>query len=332
MSLKGYLDAIEVFTSFKVLVIGDIMIDIYENCNTSESKLLYSEKPGKRAYLLQKAIKVLGGAGNVATTLSSLGVQTSLLGVSGNDENYFKIRELCELNLIDHFVVRDSSRPTTIKNRLYIDDEYLLRRDDEKAHKIDREISSVLMRGILHHIPNVNAVVLSDYNKGVFTEANTQEIIKECKMHKIPVIVDFKPVNKLLFAGADVISPNENEARELYSEFALNNLELGSKKILELLKCDSIVITLGKNGLCGYDNNGFFYVPGIKVKAYDAVGCGDTVRAVLALGLCSKLDLSDAAELANYAAAIIVQKPLTSTLSKVELTTFVTDCFNKKSL
>lgn len=323
MDIRCLVDIIENFPSFKVLVIGDIMLDTYEYCLTSMSKLLNSEKPGKRAYLLQKTEKVLGGAGNVATTLSSLGVNTSLIGISGNDENYFKLRELAELNSINHYIVRDSSRSTTVKNRLYIDEEYIMRFDDEKSHKIDQGISDILMRGILHNIPNVNAVILSDYNKGLFTEFNTGEIIKECQMHKIPIIVDFKPENKNLFAGAELISPNENEAKALYPDFSIDNLEAGAKKIFELLDCGSVIITLGENGLCGYDGQYFFHIPGIKVKANDAVGCGDTVRAVLALGIASKIGLKQSAILANYAAAVIVQKPQTSTLSRGELTAFI---------
>jgi D-glycero-beta-D-manno-heptose-7-phosphate kinase len=323
MNLMQFADVIDMFPSFNVLVIGDIMLDTYEYCLTSESRFLHSEKPGKRAYKSQKAVKVLGGAGNVAVTLSSLGAKTYLIGITGNDENYFKIRELSDASNISHFIVRDPSRPTTTKRRLYIDDEYILRQDNECADKIDKETSATLMREILYRIPMVDVVILSDYNKGLFTELNSPEIIRECRMHNIPLVVDFKPANKSLFAGADVISPNENEAKELLPSFSFQDLENSVRKLYDLLYCNALVVTLGDKGLCGFDGSDFFCVPGIKVNAHDAVGCGDTVRAVIALGISSKLSLNDAAGLANYAAAVIVQKPLTSTLTRLELLTFI---------
>jgi rfaE bifunctional protein kinase chain/domain len=326
----NFIEAINKFDKCKVLVIGDIMLDVYEYCLTSESRTLTSEKPGKLAYKSQKSINVLGGAGNVAMNLSSLNANAILCGVIGNDGNCQTVYDLIEYNKITHIIIKDKSRPTTTKSRLYIDDEYILRRDNESSEKISKHISHELLKQIEQLLPEIDAVILSDYNKGMFTEYNSQNIIAYCKDKNVPVIVDFKPINKDLFIGADIMAPNENEAKELYPEFQNEPLVYAVNHIHEILKCNSTIITLGANGICGQSNGKFngrcdytFNCPGIEVEAKDAVGCGDTVRAVLALGIACGLDLREAACLANYAGAIVVQKPLTASITKQELIDFV---------
>ncbi len=324
MNTQEALAAIERFSEPHVVVVGDVMLDIYEFCSTAESKVLESEKPGKRAYKAQAFHKVLGGAGNVAASLASLGVSTSLVGVTGNDEHYFKIRELAgDLN-IRHYFIRDSSRPSTVKMRLYVDNDYLLRRDHESTNKIDKETSGTVLNEVLHELKNADVIILSDYNKGVFTEDNTYQIVKECRMQNVPLIVDFKPPNLALFKGSEIMAPNQQEAVEMVSGFSLDDrLEDSVRRLHDLLQCENTVVTLGDKGVCGFDGTCFFHIPGHKVKAVDTVGCGDTVRAGLALGYALGLNLRDCAELGNDAAGVIVQKPLTAMLSREELTAFV---------
>lgn len=306
----------------RALVIGDVMYDVYEFCRSDRSRPLASEKPGKRAYETLECIEVLGGAGNVAANLASLGVATCLVAVTGHDEKYFKLRELAERQKVEHFLVRDPSRPTTTKARLYIDDEYLLRRDTEKTHRVDPETSASLVNEALRLLPSVNMVVLSDYNKGVFTRDGAQQLIKECRLHSVPVVVDFKPPNRDFFAGADIIAPNDEEAAILIPGFSLHTLEASCRRLHKLLRCRNTVVTLGSNGICGCSGRSFVHVPGNAVKVVDAVGCGDTVRAGIALGIALGLTLPEAMELGNDAAAVIVQKPATASLSLAELIAF----------
>jgi D-glycero-beta-D-manno-heptose-7-phosphate kinase len=327
--MKKIIDAINKFNSINALVVGDLMLDVYKFCLSSESKVLESEKPGKRAYRINKSIKALGGAGNVASNLSSLGVKTSLISITGNDENYFKIRELCDCESINHYIVRDFSRPTTIKTRIYLDNEYLLRLDDENDKKVDNETTGTLLSKMLHVLPKMDVVILSDYNKGIFTEYNSQRIIRECRANSIPIIVDFKPGNKELFSRSTILCPNETEAKAMLESFNFINLQESMEKLYKILKCDSLVVTLGENGICGINGNEYFYIAGNKVKALDSVGCGDTVRAALALGAASNLSLKDALILANDTAGVIVQKPATASLSKNELIDFISKKYAK---
>ncbi|MBN1670097.1 MAG: bifunctional hydroxymethylpyrimidine kinase/phosphomethylpyrimidine kinase [Kiritimatiellae bacterium] len=318
------LAAIARFGELRILVVGDVMLDIYDFCSSRESKPIDYEKPGKRAYKAHKSIRVLGGAGNVAANLASLGVATSLVGLTGNDENYFKLRQIADELGVHHFLVRDASRPTTTKMRLYIDGEYVLRRDEEATAEIDRETSATLLNETLRELPKLHAVVLSDYDKGVFTRDNAAEIIKECRMHEVPVIVDFKPANREYFTGCDLIAPNDAEAANLLPGFSRHaGLEQHVRALHKLLGCRSTVVTLGEQGVCGFDGTTFCLSTGKHVTPVDEVGCGDTVRAGLALAYAAGLSLADAVELANSAAAVIVQKPATARMTAQELIDFV---------
>lgn len=322
---KKLIDKVQRFEEIRVLVIGDVMLDIYEFCHSENSKPIDSEQPGKRAYRSHEIIKELGGAGNVAANLASLQIPVTLVGVTGQDEHYHKIVELVRSRNINYFLHQDPSRTTTVKARLYVDDEYLLRRDDENIHKIDPEISNILTENILSELPECNIVILSDYNKGIFTKDNAQQIINECRKNNLPVIVDFKPDNADLFKGADLMVPNDTEAEQLLPEFSHAALKESMDKLHKKLQCNKLVVTLGAKGICGFDGKDYFHVPGNKVIAIDAVGCGDTVRAALAVGIALELSLKDAAILANDAAAVIVQKPATASITRKELIEFISN-------
>lgn len=317
------LEVIERFPELHALVVGDVMLDVYEFCRSGDSKPIDSEKAGKRAYQAQETIKVLGGAGNVAANLASLDVRTALVGVTGDDEHYFKIRELADGLSIRHGLIRDAHRPTTTKVRLYLDDDYLLRRDSECTDRVGDRISAALVKEVLCALPETDVVILSDYDKGVFTAENAGQIIRECRLHEIPVVVDFKPGNQSAFAGVDIIAPNAAEAAELIGGFSMDRLETDCRRLHAVLGCRNTVVTLGEQGLCGVGTGRFFHVPGHRVKPVDKVGCGDTVRAGLAIGAALGLPLEEAGILANDAAAVIVQKPATSVLSRREFHDFL---------
>lgn len=315
--------AIEKFGEKKVLVIGDVMLDIYDFCYTEFSRAIDSEKPGKRAFQAQKSIKVLGGAGNVAANLAALGVKTSMISVTGKDGHYFTLANIADKSGIKHFLVQDASRPTTTKIRLYIDNEYILRKDDEKTDRIDRSISASIMSEVIKELETVDAVIFSDYNKGLFTEENTREIIKKATEKLIPIIVDFKPENKDLFTGVDVIAPNASEAKAIMAEFSIENLEASITTLYDKLLCKKLIVTLGKDGICGFDGESFFHLAAHNVQEVDGVGCGDTVRMGLAMGIVSGLSLEESASLANDAAGVIVQKIGTASLERHELINFI---------
>ncbi len=305
-------------TPRSILVVGDIMLDAYDFCYTKQSRPS-PERANTRVYTAHQVKRVLGGAGNVAANLASLGVETSLVSICGNDGNYFEIKRLCEEAGIDHVLVRDETRPTPVKTRLYIDDEYHLRRDDEKTHKVDRETALTIRDAFNRKLDHVDAVILSDYNKGIFTEDDSQSLINLCRERKIPVVVDFKPINAHYFRNATVVAPNLVEARALVPDFSEENLRPGMQSLHDQLGADNVLVTLGGSGMVVFDGSRIDRVHGRHVKAIDPCGCGDTVRACLTLGLVKGLSLPVAADYANYAASLVVQKLGTATVKPEEL-------------
>lgn len=310
----------------RVLVLGDVMLDIYDFCSFAESKPIDSEKPGKRAYTAHESTRTLGGAANVATNLAALGARATLVGLTGDDGHAHTVRGLCAEAGLAHDLVSDPTRPTTTKTRIYIDGEYLLRKDHEDARAADPSAAARLVAAMEKHINGgTDAVVLSDYAKGVFTAESAEGVLALCAKAGVPVVVDFKPANRGLFHGAGLLVPNETEATALLPGFReTSDLAASVAELRASLAADAIVVTLGSRGLCGLsEETGFFHHAGHQVTAVDAVGCGDTVRAMLALGLAGGLNLRQAAALANHAAAIIVQKPATAILSPEELEEFI---------
>ncbi|QQL45477.1 bifunctional heptose 7-phosphate kinase/heptose 1-phosphate adenyltransferase [Sulfuriroseicoccus oceanibius] len=318
-------DAVSKLSSLRILVVGDVMLDVFDFCNSAESRPIDSEKPGKRAYTAHESVMTFGGAGNVATNLATLGTNASLIGLAGNDGHWHTLRAMADELAIDHCLIRDSSRPTTTKTRLYIDDEYILRKDHEASHPIGREVALTLGSEVAERLGELDAVILSDYAKGVFTPELASKIIGRCREAGVPVVVDFKPKNRELFSEADVLAPNEVEAEALLPGFkGTDQLPEMARKLRDQIGAKNLVVTLGANGICGVDAEGeFFALAGHKVEAVDAVGCGDTVRASLAIGMALGLDLMHCAALANAAAAVIVQKAATATLTAGELLDFL---------
>jgi len=301
-----------------ILVVGDVMLDAYDFCYSEHSRPS-PERKNTRVYTAHRVEKVLGGAGNVAANLSSLGVRTTLISICGNDGIFFEIKRLCEELHIEHVLIRDETRPTTIKTRLYIDDEYHLRRDDEKTHKVDSETALTIRDAFCRHLDHVDAVILSDYNKGIFTEEDSQCLIEVCNDRKVPVVVDFKPANRSYFKNAHIVAPNLVEATALIPDFSISHPEKGLCDLHDLLGARNVIVTLGEHGMVVYDGKTMHRIPGRKVTAVDPCGCGDTVRASLTLGLVCDMALEKAASLANYAASLVVQKLGTATLVKHNL-------------
>ncbi|MGE4489203.1 MAG: bifunctional heptose 7-phosphate kinase/heptose 1-phosphate adenyltransferase [Kiritimatiellales bacterium] len=302
----------------RILVAGDIMIDVYDFCYTASSRPS-PESPDKRVYTAHRSEKMLGGAGNVAANLASLGVKTTLLSICGDDGNALEARRLCEAAGIEHVLLEDDSRPTTIKTRLYIDDQYLLRRDDEMAHKVTSVQAIEIEQAFSRILDHVDAVILSDYNKGFFTAETAQSLIRLCRARSIPVIVDLKPPNASLFGGATVAAPNLKEAKEICPEFDPGQKKNSLAALYGILQAEKVVVTVGGDGILVYEGGEVWHVPGRTVTAVDPCGCGDTVRAGLTLGLVSGCSLAEAADFANFAASLAVQKLGTATLSPEEL-------------
>lgn len=316
--MKSPASILEQAAKSRVLVVGDAVLDAYDFCYTDHSRPS-PERPDKRVYTAHRLERMLGGAGNVAANLASLKVETALLSICGDDGNALEIRRICETAGIQHHLMEDPSRPTPVKTRLYIDDHYMLRRDDEQQHKVTAELSARIAETFEEILDSVHAVILSDYNKGLFTAENAQAMIARCQQRGIPVVVDLKPANAAIFSGATVVAPNLKEAREISAGFDPAQPESSLKAIHDILAADNVMVTLGGDGILVYDGQNTAHIPGCTVNAVDPCGCGDTVRACLTIGLVCGLSLAEAAEFGNRAASLVVQKLGTATVTPEEL-------------
>ena len=309
------MNAIDKFSDKKILVVGDLMIDHYMY---GETKRISPEAPVPVVNIFEEK-NILGGACNTANNISSLGAKAYVAGIVGDDEYSEIMKNLLKEKKIKSIIVKDKSRPTIVKKRVISRGFFqMIRIDNEKTTPLSDELGKKLFGEIKKIIKNIDAVIISDYNKGMITEKLAKSIIKLAKENNILVGVDSKSKTPLMFIGCDLIVPNINEAI-MMSGIEEDISEMG-KKITKMLK-SNVYITRGSEGISVFDKKGTHtHIPSIKSKkVIDVTGAGDTVIACSTLALCSGLGLIESARLANFAGHLVVQKPGTATITQEEL-------------
>lgn len=302
----------------KILVLGDVMLDHYEY---GEVTRISPEAP-VQIVQLERENYVLGGAGNVANNLAALRANVLVAGIIGPDQNGQRVKDCLEKSFINsEGLIIDERRPTTVKRRTVSGKSQLLRVDYERTHPIDSELQTHLLSFIKQQLGNIDAIVLSDYAKGVLTPEVSEQTIALANAQKIPVVVDGKPKNAHNYMDATLIKPNLKEAREMMGAnahlFSIDSMGQSLSKELN----SNIFITLGDKGIYVFEKNGSsMLVPAKKVvPVYDVTGAGDTVTAISALGLAQGIGLAEIAELANAGGRLVVQKPGTATVTWDEI-------------
>jgi len=302
----------------KILVIGDIMLDKYI---WGEVFRISPEAPVPIVHVTKETY-VPGGAANVANNIVSIGGEAYVCSVVGQDRSgKVLIEELEKRGIKTEAIIEDTSRPTIQKIRVMGGRQQLLRMDKENSAYINEETEQNVIDKLKMLLDSMDAVVISDYAKGVVTEKLMENIRKYCFETKKPVIVDGKPVHKSWFKDLTIITPNTNEAIEMSGIVIKNDGDVTSagKKLMEELNTN-VLITRGEKGMTLFEKSG--NVTNIPTKArevYDVSGAGDTVVSIMSLALAAKIDLVNAAHLANYAAGIVVGKLGTATVSIEEL-------------
>jgi len=306
------------FSSQRVLVIGDVILDRYLWC---EVERISPEAPVPVASVATEST-TLGGAGNVALNIVSLGSQASLFGVIGADANGKQLARLLRKNRIRHTrLVTEKMRPTTTKTRVMCDSHQLLRVDHEIVSTIFKENETRLLEQVDRELNKGGVVIISDYAKGLVSENLARKVIELSRLRRALVLVDPKPPEVSKFKGAYLIKPNKKEAelisgkkfREDYS-----NLEkIGS--LLEKLLQSRFLVTLGADGLALFDERHIIRIPTLAQEVFDVSGAGDTSMAALAVALASGATLEEAAIVGNLAAGVVVGKVGTSSCTQDEL-------------
>ncbi len=290
----------------KILVIGDIMLDIYQfgNCNR-----ISPEAPVPVIDFTSEEL-MLGGAGNVLKNLHSLGASCDIISVVGEDlSGILVLDKLKELKINTQTLFLDKSRRTTEKCRVVSTGQQLIRIDKEDRHQIDSEIEEKIITYIKNNIQNYDVVLFSDYLKGVLTNNVCSSIIKLAKENNILTMVDPKGSNYKKYENIDLIKPNLKEAEILIGKKIKSNKEI--KSACEILKvmlgCKYVVITLAEKGIAFLDEN-FQIIPTETFQVFDVSGAGDTVLASLAICLKQKYSMYDSCDFSNKAASMVIRK------------------------
>jgi D-beta-D-heptose 7-phosphate kinase/D-beta-D-heptose 1-phosphate adenosyltransferase len=303
----------------RALVVGDVLLDRFVEGRVSRIS------PEAPVPVLKHGAErtLLGGAGNVAANLLSYGATVTLVGLTGADRAADELAQLCaSFHRLRPRLVRDASRPTTVKTRLLSGWHQLLRLDAEETHGMAAAESAELLAVAVAALDDVQIVVLSDYAKGVLDPGTVKGLIEAARRAGVPVIVDPKKADAAIFAGAALLTPNVEEMAQFSGIRADSDAaaEAACRRVLDLVAIDAILVTRGAGGMTLVERNGAtLHVPAETHRVFDVTGAGDTVIATLAAALAVGETRSDAVRLANAAAGIVVTKPGTATVHPREL-------------
>ena len=314
--MNNLIRLIEQFKNKKILVIGDVMLDKYI---WGEVSRISPEAPVQIVNVIKESYAP-GGAANVANNIVALSAQTFMAGIVGNDTTKDKlIQELKKRNIEVSGLIDDKNKRTIQKVRVIGRNQQLLRFDYEKKDYVDIETETNIFDFISKNIDDIDAVIVSDYAKGVITKHLMKKIIELCKEKNKIIVVDPKPKHKEFYKNATLITPNNTEAQQMTNFEEDANVEKIGRQLLTELN-SNILITKGEKGMSLFEKNGkITNIPTFAKEVYDIIGAGDTSVATVALALASGSSFEEAAMIANHAAGITVGKVGTSTVSIDEL-------------
>jgi len=304
-----------------VLCVGDLMLDEFVYGEVSR---ISPEAPAP-VIAARRSETDIGGAGNVARNVASLGGRCIFVGLIGADDAGAKLKmELAELKRIESVLICDPARPTTRKVRFVSEhfSTHMLRADWEKAAPASGKVEQELIDAILPRLAHADIVLLSDYAKGVLTARVIRNVIDASRKAKKRVIVDPKSANFAIYRGATVLTPNRKEFAEATRSRADSDQDIAeaAREAMVLADCEAMLVTQSENGMTLVLRKGeLIHVPAHPVKVRDISGAGDTVASALALGLAAGADWEGALRIANAAAAVAVSKNGTASVTSAEL-------------
>ncbi len=318
MNLSSDFDLTQ-FDQCRLLVVGDLMIDEYVWGNVDR----ISPEAPVQVVAVNNQDYTLGGSGNVVNNLAALGAEVAVLGVVGTGrDGELLLNILSELGSDPAGIIQETGRPTTKKTRIIAEHQQVLRIDRETKKKISANTFASISALAEKIIPDVDVILISDYGKGLITRELIAKLVTLAAAGGKMIIADPKGLDFSKYAGVTLLTPNRKEASLASGIEIMDQESLAAAGSLLLKKSgiDKLLITCGKDGMV-------FFEPGhepftIHTKArevYDVSGAGDTVIAVLGLGIAAGLSFKEAVALANTAAGIVVGKVGTATVTREEL-------------
>ncbi len=318
--MQRYEKIISNFARKNILVIGDIMVDRFIYGNVSR----ISPEAPVPVVEISKEIYMAGGAANVVANIVSVGGSACVIGVAGEDFSAeYLLKSLNSNGIVTSGVIKDKSRPTILKTRIIAHHQQVVRVDREVKTSFDRKILDSLINNVHNSVTAADAVILSDYGKGVICEKLLKIVIPLARKRKIPITVDPKIEHFSKYKRVTCLTPNLNEATEgikaIKNKTEEDVVNIG-RKIMKKLRPDALIITRGEKGMTLFEpSRRIRNIPTRAKEVYDVTGAGDTVIAIFTLALASGASFYEATEISNYAAGIVVGKLGTATVTSKEL-------------
>jgi D-beta-D-heptose 7-phosphate kinase/D-beta-D-heptose 1-phosphate adenosyltransferase len=295
------------FRRAKILVVGDLILDEFV---WGKVNRISPEAPVPVVWVQTESV-MPGGAANVANNIRALGGQVTVVGVVGEDRWGSALLADLASRTIDTGGVLKTSRPTTVKTRVIAHHQQVVRVDREQREPLPAGTAERIIDTIQERIGRVDAVVVEDYGKGVITRQLLESVIPVARKHNTIITVDPKEEHFDLYHRVTALTPNRVEAgeavgRELERD---TDVQQAGVEILRRLECEGLLITLGEDGMWLFEQSGRqTRIPTVAQEVFDVAGAGDTVIAAFTLALASGATMEQAAQIANYAAGIVVGK------------------------
>jgi rfaE bifunctional protein kinase chain/domain len=302
----------------RVLVVGDAMLDEFVWGRVSR---ISPEAPVPVVQVTGQSFH-LGGAGNVAANVRSLGGACTLVALVGRDAAGARLRDALEERGVEARLVDAPSRRTTLKTRIVAHGQQVVRADQEDTGDAPRALETQLLAAVRGALSGAGALVVSDYEKGVVTAGLLRRVLPLARRLGVPVLIDPKPRHFRLYRGASVVTPNQLETEQVTGLRLTGPAELAAagRRILAALGCRAVLVTRGERGMSLFERGRApRHVEATAREVFDVTGAGDSVIATLALAVAARAPLADAATLANAAASVVVGKLGTAQATPAEL-------------
>jgi len=310
---------LENFSSARILCVGDVMLDWFIRGKISR----ISPEAPVPVFLREEEFAVLGGAGNVVRNLEALGASTTFISIVGKDEEGKCIQNLLEaLPQVTASLLVDTNRTTTTKTRFIAAGQQVLRTDRERPIPLSDSLEKDLLKQFKNHISSHDLVILSDYAKGLFSSRLLHSLIEEARRHNKLILVDPKGNDYSRYKGATLLTPNRHEFASTLPSVLETEADLvrAAQKTMKTNDISAMIITRGEQGMTLVKASGLVeHLSTRALEVFDVSGAGDTVIATLATSLAAGSSFSEAMQLANTAAGLVVAKIGTAVAHQKEL-------------
>ena len=316
---KRALDIISRFHSSKVLVVGDIMVDQFIWGKVSR---ISPEAPVPVVRVTSESL-LLGGCANVLNNVFSMGGKVAISGIVGSDNmGRWLTGKLTEMGIDTAGVIVEHGRPTIVKTRVVAHHQQVVRFDREDKSPVSRNSLQRIIEYIKSMKDDLGTVIVSDYNKGVFSKELIKGIREITSQSGIILCIDPKQSDFSLYRGCDLITPNHQEMERAIGMELENSDDItkGGRELIRKFDFGALLVTRGEEGMSLFENDGgVTHIPTVAREVFDVTGAGDTVIGVFALCVAAGATLKEASVLANHAAGIAVGKVGTAPVYQDEL-------------